>query len=71
MSLFKFGFVPANAKRKNDKTDEDGNRKEQKLVYEETKRERKYLGNIWEKKYIYYKTVDGKPDGKTNPTTWI
>ena len=66
MSLFNFGFT--SSKRKNDEVSEDRN--QQKKVYEE-KRERKYLGQIWEKKYVYFKTTNGKPDGKTTATTWI
>ena len=26
---------------------------------------------IWEKKYVHYPTPDGKPDGNTNPVSWL
>ena len=69
MSLFNFGFVSSSKRKSTEVCNEP--RKEQKKLYDKEKRERKYLGSIWEKKYFYYRTADGKPDGKTDFTTWI
>ena len=58
MSLFTFGFT-SSKKRKGTDENEDEKRKQQK---DEQKRERRYLKEIWEKKYVYYPTPDGKPE---------
>ena len=70
MSLFKFGFTSSKRKESDNGSNNEEHRKEQKKTYEQ-KRQRRYLGETWERKYIYYPTADGNPDGKTNPVTWI
>ena len=72
MSLFDFG-ITSSKKRKSDTNihgDEAKKKKNNKQAYEE-KRERRYLGDIWGKKYVFFETFNGKPDGKSNPKTWI